>query len=610
MVVQTQTRSNRKYAHTAIGRRPRKKNAKTRSTGTASDRKARILHVEVDTRIGGLKTLKRLRGDLGNLIKTYKGKTGDGRLHFYFQHPRFPVPRDTTGTPLGHGINVQRRADQPKTKLSKRTIGPRFHWVEGYSPSEVTLAELPRAWVQYIFARLSAADIGRSRNSIGSAHVEDVGRLVAQQVLDRFYAGGKHLVAVSGQLMTYEHGVWHPVDRRVAERNVLELLPTVPTVGKIKHATLMGEVVDLIMTLQARDDDLFRRHSDPLRVINCHNGELWLLDDGKVELRPHSASSFLEHQVNIDYDSKATCPLYDNALRGIFAKSGASEAMIRHWHELAGYIIQPQRDHALVVVLFGEGNNGKTRLIQTVERLLGQELVCAGRVEELESNKFSLASLRGKRMFVDDDVHDGIELPDGTLKSISENKLLTGELKYRDRFSFVSRIVPVLLCNNVPSLKDVSRGMLRRFQVVPFDVTFRPKTADTGLFDRIWATELAGVLNRAIEGWQRLHERKRFIRPKPVIQATRRWLTYANPLAGFLADHCSPEPRAHTRLEVIYAAFCQWLKQSGITRVQTKTKVKLQLWQLGYEMKKSNQGIKVLGLKLNYAKPRRGPAEA
>ena len=193
-------------------------------------------------------------------------------------------------------------------------------------------------------------------------------------MLDRFYAGGKRLVAVSGQLMAYKHGFWRRLDQQVVERKILELLPSLPGVGKVKHATLKGEVVDLLMTLRARDDDPFRWHSDPLRVINCRNGEVWLLDDGNVELRPHRATSYLTHQLQINYDPDAVCPQYDKALSGIFAKSDNPKAMVRHWHELVGYIIQPERKHAIVVIMVGKGNNGKTVLIKTVQRLLGLNL--------------------------------------------------------------------------------------------------------------------------------------------------------------------------------------------------------------------------------------------
>jgi putative DNA primase/helicase len=66
----------------------------------------------------------------------------------------------------------------------------------------------------------------------------------------------------------------------------------------------------------------------------------------------------------------------------------------------------------------------------------------------------------------------GARLPDGVLKTISEAKQVTGELKYQPSFNFVVRTVPVLLCNNVPSLADLSHGMLRRLMVIPFDRTF------------------------------------------------------------------------------------------------------------------------------------------
>ena len=593
--------------------RPLTKQAKTKQNKTllapgnkctekiqAPDVVTRLIRLNIDQKSGGVDTFKELLVELGPLKKTWKAAKADGSHRRYFSSTAFPVPQDTDGTLLGVGVGIMGTSTAKIGSASRAG----FSWVKGRSPSDIKLAKLSPAWQQRIGERMVAAvkaSVAVDALPLGSARDGDVGRRVAEQVLRLFYASGEHLLALDRELMGYAKGVWRPLGREILEQRILEVLPSIPQVGQAKHATIKREVVDLLLTMQARDNDLFRRHSDPSRVINCHNGEVWLLDNGTVEFRPHSANSYLEHQLNIGYDPDATCPLYDNALHGIFAKSGASKAMIRHWHELAGYIIQPQRDHALVVVLFGEGNNGKTRLIQTVERLLGHDLYCAGRVEELESNRFSLASLRGKLVFVDDDVHEGIKLPDGTLKTISERKLLTGEIKYKDKFSFESRVVPVLLCNNVPSLTDVSRGMLRRLQVIPFDTTFTRKTADPNLFNKIWTSELPGVLNRAIEGWQRLHERNQFMRPKPVQQATRQWLTYANPLAGFLGDHCSKEPRANTRLEDIYAAFCQWLKQSGITRVHTKTKLKLQLKQLGYDMKKSNRGIKVLGLKLNFA---------
>jgi len=43
--------------------------------------------------------------------------------------------------------------------------------------------------------------------------------------------------------------------------------------------------------------------------------------------------------------------------------------------------------------------------------------------------------------------------------------------------------------------------MRRRLMVIPFDRTFSEADKDPDLFDRILATELPGVLNRALEGY-------------------------------------------------------------------------------------------------------------
>ena len=310
------------------------------------------------------------------------------------------------------------------------------------------------------------------------------------------------------------------------------------------------------------------------------------------------ANSYLTHCLDIDYDPHAQSPLYDQALEGIFKKAKSPEAMIRHWHELVGYIIQPQRNHAVVLILFGAGRNGKTKLIQTVTRLLGEDLVYAGRIEELENDRFSLGSLAGKLLFVDDDVRAGIKLPDGALKKISEAKAVTGERKFKDKFTFIARVVPVLLCNNVPSLPDLSHGMTRRLQVLPFQRKFTNKNADQTLFDRIWATEMSGVLNRAIEGWQRLQHRRQFKLPPDVRSANKDWLIQANPLEGFISEECKLDPAASCLMADLYAAFGLWCKESGITRPQQRPTVKRNLMHRGFTFKHSNRGQKVCGIRL------------
>lgn len=261
----------------------------------------------------------------------------------------------------------------------------------------------------------------------------------------------------------------HAVEARSADQLAKQGEITIEVLRRVEDdaAEVLGFVVKdngvglkqvkLLLEAQlAVQGDPFAFKSNPPPVINCANGEVWIADDGTIELRPHRPESYLRHLIDVNYDPDAKCPEYDKALLEIFSKAKKPKAMRRHWNEMFGYLIQPRRNIALIAVLLGPGSNGKTVLVRTIVRLIGQAQVHSQRVEELDKNRFAVGSLLGKLVFIDDDVRAGARLPDGTLKMISEAKEVTGENKYKPPFSFVVRTVPLLLCNNVPSLRLAS----------------------------------------------------------------------------------------------------------------------------------------------------------
>ncbi len=226
-------------------------------------------------------------------------------------------------------------------------------------------------------------------------------------------------------------------------------------------------------------------------------------------------------------------------------------------------------------------------------------MVHAQRVEDLNTNRFAIGSLFGKRLFVDDDVKQGARLPDGTLKMISEEKLVSGELKYKETFNFIVRTVPVLLCNNIPSLTDLSLGMRRRLMVIPFDRTFTNADKDIHLFDRIWANELRGVLNRALAGYKRFVKRgSQFKLPVAVIAASGRWLQQSNPLPAFLAERCIQKADGRCLMATFYRAYSDWTREMGYTMTQTQLTVTRNLENLHFALRKGNKGQMVIGLAL------------
>jgi len=427
----------------------------------------------------------------------------------------------------------------------------------------------------------------------------DAAERLMHLVLERNFSRGKHLMLCpDGRFWQYDVRLWRPVPDQWVSRMVLETIEANP-VKKQNTSSLIGQVLTVLRAKVAVKDDVLGFVADPPPVINCANGEVWIADDGSVELRPHRPDSHLRHCLGVAYDPDAKCPEYDRAIKEIFAAADNPDDLVRHWSEFVGYVIQPRRHIPIIMILLGAGDNGKTVLMRTVIRLLGTSLVEAQRVDNLDKSRFAMGSLFGKLLYVDDDVRAGARLPDGILKTISEAKEVTGEIKYKPSFNFTVRTVPVLLCNNIPSLADLSHGMLRRLQVIPFNRTFTGDDKDASLFDRIWANELPGVLNRALRGYRRLLERKSSFKiPAAVNQATLTWLGHANPLPAFIEDRCVKGVDKRCWMKALYAAYTTWAQQAGYTMIQSQTSFRRNLEHLGFKSSRGNEGLRVNGLAL------------
>ena len=427
---------------------------------------------------------------------------------------------------------------------------------------------------------------------------DDAERLM-QLVLERNFNRGKHLMlGTDGRFWHYDIQLWRPVSDQWVSRMVLETIEANP-VKKQNTASLIGQVLTVLKAKVAVKDDVLGFVADPPPVINAANGEIWIADDGSADLRRHRPDSHLRHCLDVAYDPDAKCPEYDRAVAEIFASADYPEDLVRHWNEFVGYVIQPRRHIPIVMILLGGGDNGKTVLIRTVIQLLGTSLVEAQRVDNLDKNRFAMGSLFGKLLYVDDDVKAGARLPDGILKTISEAKEVTGEYKYKSPFNFTVRTVPVLLCNNIPSLADLSHGMLRRLQVIPFDRTFTGDHKDATLFERIWANELPGVLNRALRGYRRLLQRNSsFLIPDAVKKATTAWLGQANPLPAFIEERCEKGVSERCWMQELYAAYTMWAQRAGYTMIQSQPSFRRNLEHLGFQSSRGNRGQRVTGLRL------------
>jgi P4 family phage/plasmid primase-like protien len=622
------------------------------ATGSASG----VVVIDIDPRNDGDREFAKLKMQLGPLPKTLTCNTGSGGQHYYFKLPAGGLKKKV----MAPGVDLLAEGCYAVAPPSRHVSGRNYLWVRA-GPMGQQIASLPDKWLQFaksgdpaapavtktsdgdlipegsrnteltciagkmrragmsesdMISALGGVNDARCHPPLGDEEVariarnvaqypvgaepRDEGQKIAQALLDAEFAGGSWLRhELDGRFWSWTGTRWAVAPDKMLQQKILAVVNKSPSARSARSAkTLVNEVFGLLQIIQARDDDMLHFASEPPNVVNVKNGELWLLDNGQVKPRPHDPTTGMRHVLNVGFNRNATCPQYDAAIRRIFEKAEHPQTLIDFFNELVGYAIQPRRDIALIVVMVGKGGNGKTSLVRTLTELVGTNFIHSGRVDDLDNGRFAIGSLFGKLAFIDDDVRAGAKLPDGALKKISEAKLLTGEHKFKQAFNFINRAFPILLCNNLPSLADLSPGMMRRLQVIPFDRTFEESEIDRGLFDRIIKNELPGVLIRALRRWMRLKKRGRFPRSSDMMRARRDLLAHANPLKGFIDECCEVDPDNKVTVKEFYDAYRRWASDSGYSMAQVRSTVKRNLEHQGYVITRRNAGITVIGLKL------------
>src|SRR5690606_38699799 len=100
-------------------------------------------------------------------------------------------------------------------------------------------------------------------------------------------------------------------------------------------------------------------------LLNVQNGTIDLRDGS---FRPHDRHDYLTRIAPIVYDADATCPTWDRFLDGVFA---GDKDLIRFTQQALGYSMTGDITERCMFILYGGGRNGKSTLVETIGRILG-----------------------------------------------------------------------------------------------------------------------------------------------------------------------------------------------------------------------------------------------
>lgn len=415
----------------------------------------------------------------------------------------------------------------------------------------------------------------------------DMGFSIVREFLDTFYNGGIYLrQAKDGSFYGYNGRHWEIVNPQKLRSGLQEIAVKYKAMTSKSLHAIVSDAFGTLKDSLGSNEDVFLSDDEIKPVINCLNGELWISADGSPELRPHRPESNLMYCLPYAYDETATCPTFRQTMLEIFGQADDPEEMFRHICELIGYVIQPSRPIPCFWMLIGHGANGKSKLLETISRLISKDYLFNTDLSSFGRDKFNMSQILGKLAMIDDDIKVGTVLPDGLLKKISETKLISARNPYgKQTFTFRNTALPVLVGNHYPRCDDLSEGMSRRAMIVPFNRQFKAHEQDNSKFEKIWEHEMSGVLNLAIQGLQRLLAREQFDPPAECEQARKDFLANSNPLYCFLIERLEKDTESRITFPDLRATYETWAKEQNVTKLASLDRtLKRQLEGLGYEI--------------------------
>lgn len=346
----------------------------------------------------------------------------------------------------------------------------------------------------------------------------------------------------SGRLYIYDDG-YYSQDVSIIEARMLEYIPNLMNRQRQEALSYM------------------RLKAEPLPETNeymicCRNGTV---DIRNGELHENSPTNFTKNKINTIYNPDAYDENVDNVLDKITVDNGDLRKLLE---EMVGYSLVPTSRFQRAFILFGEGANGKSTLLDMIDAMVGEWNISSLSLAELNHN-FKLSEITNKLINIGDDISDSYLKDTSIFKKLVTGDELTVDKKNEQPFKIRNYATMIFATNTLPQAKDKTRGFLRRLEILPFNAVFSPDDPDYDPFivDKLVTDNAKSyLLNLSIAGLLRVYMAKDFTKVKSVEDMVRDYEVENNNVLQFLEEY---NPNDETT-DTAYSEYTWWCSQSGV----------------------------------------------
>ena len=290
------------------------------------------------------------------------------------------------------------------------------------------------------------------------------------------------------------------------------------------------EIIESIRRRTYYDREEIQNNPKHLRPVG--NG-LWNIK--KKELIDFTPEHVFLSKIETNHVDNADCKKFKEFLKQVL-ETDKEILVIQEW---LGYCLLNDVRFSKALLLYGDGENGKSVLLNVIKHFLGQKNVTSISLQYLESNPFAPARLFGKSANIFADLPKRALSQTSVFKMAVAGDALSGEKKGKDSFEFIPMLKLMFSCNEPPRTPDRTRGFFRRWIILDFKQHFSEgdPRRDENLFEKLRTNEeMEGILLFALDGLYRLIEQKGFTEHMTMAEVEDFWLRHSDSVAAFILD--------------------------------------------------------------------------
>lgn len=322
----------------------------------------------------------------------------------------------------------------------------------------------------------------------------------------------------------------------------------------------VNETTNYIKDLTVQDESTFDNVGD---LINLKNGVYNLANH---RLMPHDAKWHFRNKLPVKYDPMAYPFRFMSLLKYLTQDDPMKAIKILElfaWTLMKGYPVKK------AVILYGEGDRGKSTLLNVLSAFLGEDVITHTPLQTLVEDRFSTAELWGKKANIAGEVGKGVLYDTDEFKRLTGDDRVEGAKKFtQEKIKFHNEAKLIFALNTLFASRDQTDAFYKRFELVELliNILEYPELPKGEL--KYWLTtdsELSGILNLVLDIFLPAMLDKRKFEGTEAVEAIReRYNLNANPVYAFVDEMFDSAPGNKIPSNEVFEAIREFCKIRGL----------------------------------------------